>query len=130
MRKWQMSNVMAQSRHAKNPTPIRQCVTHWDNVTNLRMEICLGSDNIENPSGKLHYAQRMLESFVGSARIDQVRESELMNMSEALKRTRVEHFPLIRIQTDKNMDGVSDFVLVLRHDSGPVVDFPMSRRRV
>lgn len=71
-------------------------------------------DDVEDARGQMHGAERMFESSVARPRIDQVSESELTDPPQALHRPGVQYFPLVRTDLDEIVDGVSNFVCVLR----------------
>src|SRR5437868_8003417 len=58
------------------------------------------------------------------SRIDEVGQSELVDIAEPLKGPRVKHATLIRIEADEHVDGVTDFVEVLWHD--PCASLPQA----
>ena len=48
-------------------------------------------------------------------RIDEVTESQLVDMAEPLERPRIQDLTLITIQPNENVDRVTDLVMELRH---------------
>ena len=47
--------------------------------------------------------------------IDEICQRQLMDVAQSLEAPRVQYFPLVAIQADENVDGVTDLVNVLRH---------------
>jgi hypothetical protein len=50
---------------------------------------------------------------MGGTRIDQIGQSKLVNISEPLKRRRIEHLTLVGIKTDEDMDWITYFMYTL-----------------
>jgi hypothetical protein len=63
----------------------------------------------------VHHAERVLEAFVRSARIDLVGEGELVDASQALERRGVDDHPLVAVEVDEIVQGVADLVPFLGH---------------
>jgi hypothetical protein len=51
--------------------------------------------------------------------VKQVRQGKLMDVAKPLKRSRIEDSTLIRVQTDEDVNRVTNFVEVLAHDTVP-----------
>lgn len=105
-----MADVMAECCHPKDSAPVSKLFSIrelWQELTNGVGQVLILRHNIENPTGQFHHAKRVLKPAVGCAGIDQISQRELVNMPEALERTRIENLPLFRAQLDENVNGVS-----------------------
>ncbi len=70
-------------------------------------------DNIEHPTSKVHDTKGMLKPAMCCARINQIGRCKLVNMSQPLKRARVQYLSFIAIHADEDMDRVPNFMYVL-----------------
>src|ERR1017187_1670589 len=61
----------------------------------------------------------MLKPLVRRCRVQQVRKSELMDVSKPLKWPRVQNCTFIRIQANKDVNRITNFVDVLTHNEFP-----------
>jgi len=59
----------------------------------------------------------MLESLVGRPRINKVGKRELMDISEPLKRERVDHSHFVVVVVDEDVDRIANLVSSLRQRS-------------
>jgi hypothetical protein len=57
----------------------------------------------------------VLEPPMGCSRVDEIRQCELVNVPEPLKRPGVDRRDLVRGDADKVVNRVADLVLMLRH---------------
>ena len=71
--------------------------------------------NIENVACDLHHAEGVLKAFVGRCRVNEPGQRELMNMPEALKRSRIDDLSLVRPDDHERVDGIAELVVLLRH---------------
>ena len=78
------------------------------------MNVWFGRNDVEYPSRQFHNAEAVFKSFVGRSRIDKVGHRQLVNVAKPLDRARVENPPFIAVQSDEDVNGVSDFVVLLR----------------
>ena len=69
--------------------------------------------------GQLHNSEAVFKSFVGRSRIDKVGHRQLVNVAKPLDRARVENPPFIAVQSDEDVDRVSNFVVLLRGQPAP-----------
>ena len=118
MREREVANVVTKSRHSQDPAPISQLVSSikWaQKATNLIGYFSGICDNIEDPAREFRNTERVLESFVGRPRINEVRQSQLVDMTQPLERARVQDFTFVAVQADEYMNGVPDLMNVLRH---------------
>jgi hypothetical protein len=84
------------------------------------VDVLLGGDDPKDPVRKFHHTKRMLKPVVGSTRVDEMRQRQLMNVPKALKRARIENLSLVRIESSEDMHRIPYFVDVfLRHFSPP-----------
>jgi len=91
-----MANIVAKCRHSKDSAPVRKLIlAARDDLPDRIVDVFLGSDYPKNPFCKLHHTKRVLKPLVSSTRVDQVRQSQLMNVPEALKRPRIENHSLV-----------------------------------
>jgi hypothetical protein len=67
-------------------------------------------NHVIDAARQIHDAEGVFESAVRSGRIDKIRQGELMDMPEALKRPRVNQVTLLRVQLNEPVDWVPDFV--------------------
>lgn len=63
--------------------------------------------NIEDSAGKLHDTKRMLEPTMSGAWIEQIGQSELVDMPKPLERSTIKNLFLSWLQTDKIMDRIA-----------------------
>ena len=78
------------------------------------MDVIIGRNDIEHPSCEFHNSEAVFEAFVGCSRIDKVGHRQLVNVAKPLDHGRVQNQPFIAIQSDEDVNGVSDFVVLLR----------------
>ena len=57
----------------------------------------------------------VFESLMCRARVNQMRQRQLVDMAQPLKRTRIQNFALFTIQADKHVNGVSDLMKIPWH---------------
>jgi hypothetical protein len=69
----------------------------------------------------------MFEAPVGGTWIDEIRKSELMDVPESLKRTRIQNLSLVRIQSNKYVNRVTDFVNRFDHKKMPEKEWSFPR---
>jgi len=118
VREGKVSHVMAQSGHAKHPSPVPQRVLVADfgeTVLDRISDVGVCRHHFEYPFSEFHHAQGVLEPFVRGRRIEQRCEPELVDMSQPLEWPRVQHRTLVRVQADEGVDRVADFVKMLAH---------------
>ena len=80
----------------------------FDRVRNI---VGMG-DDIEDPPGKVHHAQRVLEPAMGGSGIDQRCHRKLMDMAQPLERAGVHDPSLVSIHANEYMDRIPDFMLI------------------
>ena len=78
------------------------------------MNVWFGRNDVEYPSRQFHNAEAMFETFVRRSRIDKVGHRQLVNVAKPLDHSRVQNPPFIAIQSDEDVNGVSNFVVLLR----------------
>jgi hypothetical protein len=115
MREGKMADVMQQSRQAKGasmPLHRRWAVVPPPSplVGYLTVTPILSPDKVKHASCQVHNSEGVLEAHVRRARIEQVGSAQLLYVSEALHRPRVDDFPLEVVEEDEPMDRVADFV--------------------
>ena len=71
-------------------------------------EFLLFLEEIQRAPGEVERSERVLESRMGGAGIDEKSEPELANVSEPLKRRRVDQLEAQRIESDVVPEGVPD----------------------
>ena len=109
---------MTQGSHPKRAPPTRDLVILVQigedspvNTTVLRVR-----HDIEDPCRELHDPERVFESFVRSAGIDQIRQSQLVDVSESLNETPIQYSAFALIESDENVDWIADLERIfLRH---------------
>ena len=107
-----MSDVVAQDRHPQDvaPVPILRLVAGY--VTIYRIIQVVGIRNhVKNSARQVHHAQAMLESLVSRSRIEHVLHRQLMDVSQALDRLRIQDAPLVGVQLYEYVDGVPYLVI-------------------
>lgn len=114
-----MPEVVTQSRHAENSTPIRKLIVSGDYTTYLAIQIPVGSDDVKYSLSKFHHTERMLEPSMRCTWIDQMGQGKLMDMPQTLKRPRIKDLPLVGIQAGENMNRITNFMDVLGHLDSP-----------
>jgi len=67
-------------------------------------------NDIKYSSCELHHPKRVLESAVGRPWIDEVGGSQLMDLPESLNGHAVNYPPLLIIEIDKCMNGITKLV--------------------
>lgn len=112
-----MPEVVEQGGEANHLPPGRQRFTVWKEVHDVRVAIALVGDDVEDSAGQLHHTQRVLEPPMGRARVDEIRQRELVNVPEPLKWAGVDRRDLVGCDADEVMNRVADLVLLLRHCS-------------
>lgn len=71
------------------------------------------SDNIKDSTREFHDSKRMLESLVCRAGIGKIGGCQLVDVPESLKRAGIENSTFVAVQTDENMDRISNLMNVL-----------------
>jgi hypothetical protein len=59
----------------------------------------------------------MLKTAMCGSRINKIRESQLVNVPEPLERSGIENLSFVRVQPNKYVNGVTDFMNGLDHKS-------------
>jgi hypothetical protein len=72
--------------------------------------------NVEDSTREIHDSEAMLKALVRGCGIDQPRQRELVNVTESLKRPRIDDLSLIGGKHDEPMDRITEFVVFLRHE--------------
>ena len=80
-----------------------------------RLTVSFMRDGVEDAARQLHHSERMFETAMRGPWVDEISQCELMNVSKALKRPRVDRRHLVGGDTDKVMNRIADLVLVLGH---------------
>ena len=113
-----MPDVVAEGRHSECSSPVLALGVLGDlgqdapDLVRHGARVC---DYIEDTTGELHDAERMLEPRVRRSGVHEVGQPELMDMAKALEGTRIEDPTLIRIEPHKCVDGVPNLVNVFAH---------------
>ncbi len=79
-------------------------------MTDRVIDLVGARDHVVHPAREVHDAQAVLEALVGGAGIDLVRERQLMDVPQPLKRWRVDDPPFVVIERDESVNRVSDLV--------------------
>lgn len=110
-----MTEVVEESAESDELSPAaqRESLRKLD----VTMPVRLGRDHVENATRHLHHAEGMLESAVGSARIDQIRHRELMNVPQPLERPRVDRTHLVARNSNEVVNRIADLVLLRQDES-------------
>lgn len=107
---------MTQRRHAKDASPVVELLARCSEAfPNLIGQVCASGDDVEHPGREFHDAERVLESTMRGARIDEVGERQLMDVPQTLERSGVEDLSLGAIQAHEDVNRIPDLVYVLRH---------------
>ena len=111
-----MPDIVAQSGHPKSTPPISSLVRiiqRFEASSNLITRVV--GDDVEHSTGKLHDAQRVLETFMGRTWVNEIGQCQLVNVAQSLKRTGVENLALMAVQPDEYVDRVPNLMDVLGH---------------
>ena len=71
--------------------------------------------NIEDTSGKFHDPQRVLEAAMSGSWVDEVGQSQLVNVAKSLEGARIQHVAFVRRKADEHMNGIANFVKFSAH---------------
>jgi len=71
------------------------------------VDIFLICYNIEDSASKLHDTERMLKPTMSCTWIEQIGQSELVNMPKPLERSTIKNLFLSWLQTDEIMDRIA-----------------------
>lgn len=85
MREWRVSQVVAEGCDTQYLSPVNEKVLGCDlreKRPGLLVQIFAVCDGFEGAPGELHHAERMLEALMCCARIDEVRQRELVDMAQ------------------------------------------------
>jgi hypothetical protein len=67
-------------------------------------------DDIKNSGSQFHNAEAVLKSFVSCTRVDEIAQSELMDVPQSLKRGRIDYSTFIRSNGDERVNWIAEFV--------------------
>jgi hypothetical protein len=122
MRKWQMTDVMAQGGHSQRFSPLDQLIPVRKDASHTVVATVIAGNYVEYPAGQFHHAQRMLESPMRCPRIHQEGECKLMNVPQTLKRRGVNNPPFIIVETNEDVNGITYLMDMLCHISTSATD--------
>src|SRR3989442_1265197 len=108
---------MTESSHSYYPSPISPRVFNRDLgklISNFWNQILGMRNSIKHTACEFHDAERMFKAAMCRSWIDRY-ESQLMNVPQPLERTGIQNLALVRIQADKYVDRITDFVNRLNH---------------
>jgi hypothetical protein len=109
-------HIVAKGSHSKYSPPVLQLVLLRNlnqRIANLIRHILWIRNYVEDPARQFHDTETMFEPLVRGCRINQVRQSQLVDVTKTLEWPRVQHCPFIRVHSDEDVDGTADFVQVL-----------------
>jgi hypothetical protein len=108
-----VSDVVAQGAHPDDGSPVLELVVGLEKLTDFVVAVVVLDEHVEDATGEVHDAEAVLEAPVSGAGVDEIRESELMDVSQTLKRPGIDDPSLIGRDPDEGVDRVADLVLVL-----------------
>src|SRR5208282_144253 len=117
-----MAYIMAQGRDSHHPPPVAKGVRITQvgqGVSELVLHVERTCDDVEDSAGQFHDSKGMLEALVRRRGVEQVRQSELMDVAQPLKRPGIDDRTLIRVQADENMNGITYLMDMLAHATNP-----------
>ena len=112
-----MPEVVKQRRET-NVLPPRDERFRVGKKVDVRAAVPFVREDVEHAAGELHDAEGVLEPAMRRAGIHEIRQRELMDVSEPLKRPRIDRRHFIRRNANEVVNRVSNFVLMLRHGFG------------
>lgn len=104
--KGQVAGVVAERGYAHDGPPVAVVVLPRgrDVLTHRIGDLVRPGDDVVDPAGEMHDAERMLEAFVGCAGINLVGERQLVDVPQALKGRTVDDRSLVVVEVDEYVD--------------------------
>jgi hypothetical protein len=81
MRERQMAHVVTERHQAECGFPLRKVAVVRNNAFSIRMAVLLRRYDVEHATREVHNAQRVFKTLMGGARVDEVSQSELVNLT-------------------------------------------------
>jgi hypothetical protein len=94
VRERDVAEVMAECAHADDGAPVIKLLVRRKEMLNFRMTWVTG-DDIEDATREIHHAEAMFEAPMRGTWVNEICESELVNVSQALEGSRVDHSTFI-----------------------------------
>ena len=99
------SNTSVFSKYRMTYRILRICLLC--NSRHFRVNMKWMGYHAENPISEFHDADGVFEAFMGSPRIDQICQSQLVNGTQPLERTRIYNISFVGIEISKNVNRVA-----------------------
>lgn len=118
VRKGKVADVVAEGRHPNDSSPvlmIEGALLRNDIANRVGSNVLRVGDRVVDTAGKFHDTERVLESTVRCPGVDEIRQSQLVDVPQSLDWRRIHHFAFVGIKPNERVNRVADFMQAFVH---------------